>query len=140
MKIKNGVSKEENGWKYIAIHGKPLERGYAYGYLCAKEFKKIQEMLDFFIPETYGFSWDFLVKEINSDFKNMTEKDFNEFYLEMLGITNGLNAGGTPSSVEEIIAWNFYMSIPYWISTRSENHVGKEGGGLRQGQGGGVER
>jgi hypothetical protein len=131
MKIKNGFSKEENGWKYISIYGKPEERGYAYGYLCANEFKKIQQMLEFFIPETYGFSWEYLITEINSDFKNMTEKDFNELYLEMLGIANGLNEAGTSTSIEEIIAWNFYMSIPYWISTRSENHVGKEGGGSK---------
>ena len=39
QKIKNGFSYEENGWKYISINGKPKERGYAYGYLCAKEFK-----------------------------------------------------------------------------------------------------
>lgn len=128
MKIKNGISKEENGWKYISIYGKPQERGYAYGYLCANQFKKIQKMLEFFIPESYGFSWEYLIKEINSDFKKRTETDFNEFYLEMLGIADGLNAAGTSSSVEEIIAWNFYMSIPYWISTRSDNHVGKEGG------------
>ena len=41
-KIKNGMSYGKNGWKYISISGKPRERGYAYGYLCAKEFKEIQ--------------------------------------------------------------------------------------------------
>ena len=131
MKIKNGYSKEENGWKYISIFGKPQERGYAYGFLCANEFKKIQEMLNFFIPESYGFTWETLIKEINKDFRKMTENDFNEFYLEMVGIVNGLKEGGTLSSIEEIIAWNFYMSIPYWISTRSDSHVGKEGGGSK---------
>jgi hypothetical protein len=131
MKIKNGLSYDENGWKYISVYGDPKERGYAYGYLCAAEFKKIQEMLHFFIPETYGKSWEYFIEEINHDFKEMTEKDFNEFYLEMLGISDGLNAAGTKTTIDEIIAWNFYMSIPYWLSTRSENHVGKEGGGSK---------
>ena len=69
MKIKNGYSINQNGWKYISIYGKPYERGYAYGYLCANEFKKIQEMLDFFIIESYGFTWKYMITEINMDFK-----------------------------------------------------------------------
>ena len=131
MKIKNGLSYDENGWKYISIYGDPKERGYAYGYLCADEFKKIQEMLHFFVPESYGKSWEYFIEEINEDFKKMTETNFSEFYLEMLGISDGLNAAGTKTTIDEIIAWNFYLSIPYWFSTRSENHVGKEGGGRR---------
>ncbi len=33
QKIKNGISYELNGWKYISIKGNAKERGYAYGYL-----------------------------------------------------------------------------------------------------------
>ena len=129
MNIKNGFCFEQSGWKYISIRGKPKEMGYAHGYLCAKEFKKIQEMLHFFMIETYGYTWEHLIKEINDDFKTMTEKDFPDFYLEMIGISEGLNAAGTKTTVDEIIAWNFYLSIPYWLSTRSEVSVGREGGG-----------
>jgi hypothetical protein len=128
MKIKNGISYEQDGWKYISVKGEPKERGYAYGYLCADDFKKIQEMLHFFIPESYGKSWEYFIKEINDDFKEMTKDEFPELYEEMEGISDGLNAAGTKTSLEEIIAWNFYMSIAYWFSSRSENHVGKEGG------------
>ena len=45
----NGFMVEKNGWKYISIYGKPRERGYAYGYLCAKDFIDIQKMLHFFM-------------------------------------------------------------------------------------------
>ena len=48
MKIKNGLMYEKDGWKYISVKGEPKERGYAYGYLCAKDFKEIQIMLNFF--------------------------------------------------------------------------------------------
>ena len=41
-KIKNGTSHKINGWTYISIKGSPKERGYAYGYLIAEDFKKIQ--------------------------------------------------------------------------------------------------
>ena len=127
-KIKNGMSYETNGWKYISIYGKPKERGYAYGYLCAEDFKEIQKMLKFLMYEAYGVEWEYLIEKISTDFKQLTEKDFTEFYEEMEGITEGLNAAGCKTSISEIIAWNFYMSIPYWYSLVSDSRPGKEGG------------
>jgi hypothetical protein len=127
-KIKNGLSFEKNGWKYISIKGKPKERGYAYGFLCASDFKEIQTMLKFLMMESYGFEWDYFIKEISNDFKELTKKDFNEFYEEMEGIVDGCNANGTKTNIDEMIAWNFYCSIPYWYSTKSDSRVGKEGG------------
>jgi len=130
-KIKNGISYNKNGWKYILIKGKPKERGYAYGYLCANEFKEIQKMLKFLMVEAYGIEWDFIVKEISVDFKEMTERDFKELYEEMEGITEGCNANGCKTTIDEIIAWNFYCSIPYWYSLKSDSRAGREGGGAR---------
>jgi hypothetical protein len=128
MNIKNGLMYEKDGWKYISVKGEPKERGYAYGYLCAKDFKEIQKMLYFFMYESYGKKWKYFIEEINFDFKEMTKLEFPEFYEEMEGIAEGCNANGTETTIDEIIAWNFYMSISYWYSTRSESHVGKEGG------------
>ena len=128
MKIKNGFSYEKNEWTYISVKGNPKERGYAYGYLCAKQFAEIQKMLDFFILESYGQTWEYMIKLINEDFKEMTKHDFNEFYEEMEGIADGCSAAGTKTTIDEIIAWNFYMSISYWFSKKSDTHLGKEGG------------
>jgi hypothetical protein len=127
-KIKNGLSYKKNGWIYISISGKPRERGYAYGYLCASEFKEIQKMLTFLMMEAYGNEWSFFVKEISNDFKSMTEKEFPELYEEMAGIAAGLNAAKCKTTIDEIIAWNFYCSIPYWYSIVSDSHTAKEGG------------
>lgn len=127
-KIKNGMSYEKNGWKYISIKGKPKERGYAYGYLCATDFKEIQNTLKFFMMESYGQTWDFFIEKVSSDFKKMTQDDFPEFYEEMEGIADGCNANGCKTNIDEIIAWNFYCSIPYWYSLISDNRGGKEGG------------
>ena len=127
-KIKNGMSYKKNGWKYISIHGKPKERGYAYGYLCANEFKEIQKMLQFFMMESYGITWEELIKQVVSDFKDMTKENFNELYEEMEGISEGCRAANCETTLDEIIAWNFYMSMPYWYSSKSDNKVGKEGG------------
>ena len=128
MKIKNGFSTNINGFKYVSIHGAPKERGYAYGYLCADDFKSIQKMLNFFIYESYGVKWETMIKEINDDFNEMTKNDFPEFYEEMQGITDGCNAAGCKTTLDEILAWNFYLSLSYWYSSKSESHVGKEGG------------
>ena len=127
-KVKNGISYEKNGWKYISIKGKPKERGYAYGYLCANDFKEIQKMLHFLMFEAYGIEWNYFIKKISDDFKEMTERDFKEFYEEMEGIVEGCIANGCKTTIDEIIAWNFYCSIPYWYQTISESHSGKQGG------------
>ena len=127
-KIKNGLSYEKNGWKYISIKGKPKERGYAYGYLCANEFKEIQKILVFLIMESYGQTWDFFIEKVSDGFKKMTQDDFPEFYEEMEGITDGCNANGCKTTIDEIITWNFYMSIPYWYSVISDSRTGRQGG------------
>lgn len=127
-KIKNGLSYQKNGWKYVSIKGKPKERGYAYGYLCADDFKDIQKTLRFLMLESYGMDWDYFIQEIADDFKEMTQRDFTELYEEMEGIVEGCNANGCKTDIDEMIAWNFYCSIPYWYSTRSESRGGKEGG------------
>ena len=113
-KIRNGLSYEKGGWTYISIRGAPKERGYAYGYLCAHDFKEIQKTLAFLMPEAYGMDWEYFITEIAKDFKEMTIREFKEFYEEMDGIADGCNANGCKTSVDEIIAWNFYCSIPYW--------------------------
>jgi hypothetical protein len=132
QKLKNGICYDKNGWKYISVSGKPKERGYAYGYFCAESFSKIQKMLHFFIYESYGIPWSKLIEEINNDFKELTKRDFEEFYEEMEGIAEGCNANGCKTDVNEIIAWNFYCSIPYWYSLQNDitnkHHTGREGG------------
>ena len=128
MKIKNGMAYEKNGWKYVSISGKPKERGYAYGYLCASEFKEIQNTLKFLMMESYGMPWEFFIEKVSSDFKKMTGTDFPELYEEMEGIADGCNANGCKTNIDEIITWNFYCSIPYWYSLISDSRGGKEGG------------
>jgi hypothetical protein len=128
-KIKNGFSHEKNGWKYIHVSGQPKERGYAYGYLCAKDFKEIQHMMQFLIYQSYGITWVEMIKLVSDDFMEMTRTEFPEFYEEMEGIAEGCNANGCNTTLDEIIAWNFYSSMSYWYSIKSDVKIGKEGGG-----------
>ena len=133
MKINNGYSFKKNGWTYISVKGKPKERGFAYGYYCADDFKEIQKMLQYYIFESYGYPWSYFIEKINDDFKKMTKEQYLELYDEMEGIAEGCTAGGCKTTIDEIIAWNFYCSIPYWYSFTSDTHIGKEGGGKKKG-------
>jgi hypothetical protein len=125
------------GWKYISIRGDPTTRGKAYGYACAKDFQEIQTMLHFLMMESYGYPWTYFIEKLNEDYHGIVRDDFPEFYEEMKGIAAGCKRGGCITSVEEILAWNLYCSIPYWFSSVSSSgsdsgsKVGKEGGGAK---------
>ena len=126
--LENGFAYYENGWNYYQIHGPPKKRGYAYGCFCVEDFKEIQAMLKFKSMESFGLEWSFFIEKISNDFQDLIKTKFNEFYQEMEGIVEGLNAHGCETTIEEIIAWNFYLSLRYWYSSISDNHVSKEGG------------
>jgi hypothetical protein len=128
MQIKNGYSFDESGWKYISISGNPKERGYAFGYLSAKDFVDVQKMLNYLVFESYGYTWESMITKINDGFKDMTKKDFPELYEEMEGIAEGCNANNCKTTLDEIIAWNFYISMSYWLSSVTGAAAGKEGG------------
>ena len=129
-KIKNGISYEKNGWLYISVNGTPKERGYAYGYLCAKEFKKVQEMLKFISYNDTGETWEFFIESSQKYFEEKNKKKFPEFYEEIEGIAEGCTAGGTLTSTSEILAWNNYFTMDSWYNStlKSSGSAGKEGG------------
>ena len=137
----NAIVYEKNGWKYVSIKGAPRERGYQYGYACAENFNEVQKMLKFNIFESYGKHWDFFIKTINEEFKELTRSTFNEMYEEMEGIAEGCNANGCTTTIDEILAWNFYLSIPYWYPywVETSNNDGsqpvKSSAGPREGGG-----
>ena len=135
--IKNGISYDLNGFKYISIKGSPKERGYAYGYFSSEDFKKVQEMMKFMCFNDYGRTWDFFIEAGVKVLKNVIKENFLEIYQEMEGITEGIIAGGTETTLDEVIAWNNYFTLlESWYSTYdNEGGTGrvkssrKEGGG-----------
>lgn len=137
-KIKNGLSFEKNGWLYVSVKGDPKERGYAYGYLIAEEMKKVQEMLEFVVYEDYGRPWEYFIQEGERLLKEKIKKDFSEFYEEMCGVAEGCTAGGTKTTIEEILAWNnYFLLTESWYNNQSEDGAkrnarpGGEGGGIQ---------
>ena len=114
----NGTCFQKNGWTYISIYGSPEERGYAYGFYCASLFQQIQKMLRFIVLEETGQTWDFFIDASKKVLQPIIREKFHEFYREMQGITDGCIEGGTQTTLEEIIAWNNYITlVSCWYPT-----------------------
>jgi len=128
--VKGGSCVKQNGWTCISAAGGPRQRGYALGYFAAEDFKKIQEMLRFSIYNEQGETWDFMVDASNKFYKDKIKQHYHEFYEEIQGMAEGCSANGTPTTPDEILAWNNYFTLTgSWYPT----HAGgagksKEGG------------
>jgi hypothetical protein len=141
MKVDNGISYELNGWTYVSIKGEPKERGFAYGVLISKEFKKIQEMLEFNIYETFGEKWSFFIEAGKKLLKNNIKDNFHEFYEEMEGLTDGLISVGVKTDIDEIIAWNNYLALTgYWYPNREGSNSGNTRSSSREGGSGSPDK
>jgi hypothetical protein len=140
-KVKNGISYEMNGWIYVSIRGGPRERGYAYGKLIAYEMKDVQKVLNFTTYFDLGVKWDFFIDAAAKHFKPKIMEKFPEFYEEMVGFSEGCTAGGTPMSIDEVVAWNNWFTLTgSWFSNMPDeeriavmgnatsNVMSKEGG------------
>ena len=132
--IKNGTSYELNGFKYISVYGSPRERGYAYGFFSSEDFKKVQEMLIFMCYNDYGRTWEFFIDAGKHVLKDKIKSDFPEFYEEMEGITEGIIAGGTQTTLDEVIAWNNYFTLlESWYSTYDNTVANRPKSGIKEG-------
>jgi hypothetical protein len=141
IKVKNGIRYNMNGWVYVSIKGSPFERGEAYGKLIAKDMKTIMNTIQFVIYNDYGVKWDFFIRAGAKYFKPKIMEKFPEFYEEMVGFSEGCTAGGTPMSIDEVVAWNNWFTLTgSWFFNMPEeerievkgaaaaNVISKEGG------------
>ena len=120
----SGISYKKNGWTYISVWGDPFERGVAYGYYSAPDFEKIKEMLTYYTFETTGRTWDFFINIAKKHFTNKIRSHFPELYSELEGITKGCIDYGIDTTIDEIIAWNNYITIvecwyPSWMRKKN---------------------
>ena len=127
-KLKNGISYDLNGWKYISVKGTPTECGYAHGFFVAEQFKQIKEMLIFLCLEDYGYEWQFFIDAGVKLLKTTIKEKFAEYYEEMEGIVEGINAAnvGVKTDIDEILAWNnYFLLTESWFANR-EGEDGKK--------------
>jgi hypothetical protein len=111
IKVKNGIRYEINGWTYLSVKGSPSERGYAHGYLVAKELKEIFKMLEFNFYEDYGMKRDVFSDVVGQIWGPIIQANYPELHEEIVAITKGANAGGCKISLDELIMWNCFVSV-----------------------------
>ena len=118
--IKNGSRYTENGWIKITVKGNAYDRGYANGYLVANELKEVFGVLDFLMMHRHGLSREFFSEVISELYKNQIKDGYPEYYEEMRGILAGANARKAQLTMDDIIMWNCYYSLPYTIGSLPE--------------------
>ena len=116
MKVKNGIRYEKNGWTYLSIKGSPSAIGYAHGALVAKELTEIFKMLDFSIYNDYGYKREMFSEIVGGIWGPIIEKNYPEYYEEMVGITKGANAGGCKVTLDDMLMWNCFASVDAFFS------------------------
>ena len=106
----NIISKKE-GWIVLKIYGAAFERGFAHGHLLKNELKKVMYSLPFLVKKTLKTNMTTYLDTCKKEISPIVEKSFNEFYLELSGISAGAKSNGLTISVDYLIAWNSFLSL-----------------------------
>ena len=109
--IQGEIIYEKEGWKKIRIYGDPYDRGYAHGFLLAKDIAEVQRTLPFMIPAFLSMSVRDYMKRCQSEITPIVKTHYPEFYSEFRGISAGAKAARVNVSVLTLIAWNSFQSL-----------------------------
>jgi hypothetical protein len=113
--VKNGYKSYVNGWNYVAIWGKPYERGFAHGSLLKNEIKEAIDTMKWSLLDSQGFDENFFIEFSNFLFKDTIKTNFPELYEELEGISKGSGI-----HIDEIILWNNNSSLDYALPKLKE--------------------
>jgi hypothetical protein len=110
--IKGKIISRRGGWIIAEIRGEPYERGFAHGVILNKELARLKTVLPFLVKKTFApVSFENYIKTSNRLIKPQIKRHFPEFFQELRGISEGAAATGTVISLNELIAWNAFMSL-----------------------------
>ena len=114
-RVKNGIRFEEHGWIRVSVSGTSYDCGYANGALLSKEIREVMEMLEFYIPNSYGIEFNVLADIVTELLSPAIRDNYPEFYEEMKGVLAGANSQGAKVSMNDIVFWNCYYTVDYLI-------------------------
>lgn len=103
-------------WKVVHIEGAPFERGVQHGRALYKELKRVLYVLPFVIAKQFNVSIDKYITICKKEVKAIIKSDFPEFYQEIEGISKGAKQMGVTMSVDQIIAWNCFLSMTEYFN------------------------
>lgn len=101
----------DEGWRKIRIYGDPYERGYAHGYLLARELSDSKRILSFSIREFLKMDVQEYMQRCKNEIAPIVKTKYPEFYKEICGISAGARSAGVSVSPAFLIAWNAIMSL-----------------------------
>ncbi|MEE1296322.1 MAG: C45 family peptidase [Bifidobacterium sp.] len=109
-----------NGWHYLTVQGEPYEIGFQHGYLLADEFKDAMRVYKHMTLETLGMDYSFFVDAAVKMHKPHIDQEYLD---EMQGMADGFTAGGTPTTLDDVIGWNAWEEVTgYWWPQVAANY------------------
>ncbi len=99
------------GWLKIRVYGDPYERGYAHGYLLARELKPAKQTLTFIVREFLKTDLSDYMKRCKNEIGPIVKNKYPELYNELCGISAGAREAGVSVSPAFLIAWNSVLSL-----------------------------
>jgi len=101
----------KNGWIRIQIYGNAFERGFAHGYLLAKELQVIKNAFIMIVKENLKFTPTSYTTFCKEKITPKIQEYSPEFFEEIQGISAGAIAAGYPEiTADFIIEWNAILS------------------------------
>jgi hypothetical protein len=110
--LRHAERHERAGWIYLHVEGGPHERGFQHGYLLAKETAECLRVVRAHWKHDSSMEWSWLITQT----KGFMEPGIDpENRAELLGIVEGMNAAGVPTTYDEIVTYNAEFELEwYW--------------------------
>ena len=103
---------EKAGWIYLHVEGGARERGFQHGYLLAPEITECLRVRRAVWHHNTGMAWSWLLKEVA---RFMTPAVDKENRQELLGMVEGMQANGQPTTLDELVTYNAAAELDdYW--------------------------
>ena len=117
---------KKNGWIRMCVWGNAFERGYAHGYLLAKELLEIREkILPFLVKTFYQIPYEQYEKDCHDRLYDTIRTEYPEFFEELSGIAAGASLKtGKSIDIDFILAWNADLSMSNMY--KSKKHHSKD--------------
>lgn len=96
----NGNRYDNNGWIYLTIKGTIQERGFAHGYLLAKEITQFIKTMAFLYWQEQGQDINFFLKVTHDFFCPIIKEQYSDIFEEMEAIAQGVIAANKSSTIE----------------------------------------
>jgi len=103
---------EKAGCIYLHVEGGARERGFQHGYLLAPEITECLRVRRAVWHHNTGMAWSWLLKEVA---RFMTPAVDKENRQELLGMVEGMQANGQPTTLDELVTYNAAAELDdYW--------------------------